>query len=145
MQIQQDLLTAFSQLRVQSGDQIDPEKDKIIVAIASDSVDYLNTPPVYGDGNVKTWLKESCPNVEVRSAPELNKANANQSVFYVYPESVQDSSTDGGRVWDHINPTKFRLLGVEQKAKGLLEDYSNATAGAMAKRPWAIVRVTNIG
>jgi hypothetical protein len=36
--------------------------------------------------------------------------------------------------------TKFQVLGVEQKAKGYLEDYTNATAGIMCKRPYAVIR-----
>jgi hypothetical protein len=39
-----------------------------------------------------------------------------------------------------VVPAKFKVLGVEQKAKGYMEDYSNATAGAMLKRPYAMVR-----
>ena len=38
------------------------------------------------------------------------------------------------------SPRKFRVMGVQQFARAYEEDYSNATAGAMAKRPWAITR-----
>ena len=41
-------------------------------------------------------------------------------------------------------PTKFQVMGVQQLAKAYEEDYSNATAGAMCKRPYAIVRYYGI-
>jgi hypothetical protein len=57
---------------------------------------------------------------------------------------VNDGSTDGGLTWAQNVPTKFRALGVEKKAKGYIEDYTNATAGVMVKRPYAITRITGI-
>ena len=58
--------------------------------------------------------------------------------------SIDDMSTDGGRVWIQPVPTKFQVLGVQQLAKAYEEDYSNATAGAMCKRPYAVVRYYGI-
>jgi hypothetical protein len=35
-------------------------------------------------------------------------------------------------------------LGVEKRAKSFVEDYANATAGVMCKRPYAVVRFTGL-
>ena len=61
-------------------------------------------------------------------------------MFYVYAERVDDGSSDGGRTFDQIVPAKLKSLGVEQRAKSYVEDYTDATAGVMLKRPWACVR-----
>jgi len=144
LEIQQDILTALNALRTQSGDQIDPKSTQITLGLPTNRVDFLSTPPVYGAGSVTTWLKENYPNVRVVSAPQLNNANSNQNVMYVYAESVQDQSSDGGRTWIQAIPAKFRILGVQKLAKGYEESYSNASAGAMLKRPWAVVRYTGL-
>ncbi|MGJ0509053.1 MAG: hypothetical protein ACR652_18420, partial [Methylocystis sp.] len=62
------------------------------------------------------------------------------NVVYLYAEAIADQSTDGGRTFIQVVPSKFQVLGVEQKAKGYLEDYTNATAGIMCKRPYAVIR-----
>ena len=139
-----DLRMALSALRVQSGDTIDPMVTPITLAIASVCVDYLTVTSVYGN-SVRDWLRETYPNVRIVSAPELNGANGGANVFYAYAESVSDTdSTDDGRVFVQVVPAKFQVLGVEQRAKGYLEDYSNATAGIMCKRPFGVVRRTGI-
>ena len=43
-----------------------------------------------------------------------------------------------------VVPAKFRVVGVAKDTKGYEEDYSNATAGVMCKRPYAVVRYTGI-
>ena len=40
----------------------------------------------------------------------------------------------------YVQSGKFRVLGVQQLAKGYEEDYTNATAGVLLKRPWAVTR-----
>lgn len=139
-QITADLRGMFSALRSQSGDTIDPKATKTTLAVATEKVDYLSTPSSLGI-TVNQWLKENYPACRVESAPELNNANGGADVVYLYAESVDgDGSTDDGRVFVQIVPTKFRVLGVEQKAKGYEEDYTNATAGILLKRPYAVVR-----
>ena len=41
-------------------------------------------------------------------------------------------------------PTKFMVVGVERKAKGYMEDYTNATAGVMCKLPFAVYRMSKV-
>lgn len=140
LQITADLRGMFSALRTQSGDTIDPKAARTTLAVASEKVDYLTTVSDFGI-SVLEWLRQNYPSCRVESAPELNNANGGADVVYLYAESVDgDGSTDDGRVFVQIVPTKFRVLGVDQRAKGYEEDYTNATAGIMLKRPYAVVR-----
>lgn len=144
LQIQQAILTYIQTLRTNSQDTIDPKTVPLTLAVATDSVDYLSTTSDFGI-SVMAWMNAAYPNIRVVSAPQLNSANSSQNVVYLYAESVQDGdSTDDGRVWAQIIPAKFRLNGVQKLSKGYEEDYSNATAGALCKRPYAVVRFTHI-
>lgn len=138
-----DLLTAIAGLRTQSGATIDPKKVDMTLAIASDAVDYLATVSDFGI-SVMNWLNTNYPKIRVVNAPELNNANGGANVFYLYAETVNDTSTDDRRTFIQVVPTKFRLEGVAQLAKGYEEAYLNATAGVMCKRPYAVYRVTGI-
>lgn len=143
LQIQSDLLTAVSALRTQSGDLINPKDVNLTLAVAMDAVDYLQTTSDLGI-SVENWLNSNYPKLRIVSAPELDNANSSANVFYLYAESIKDRSTDDGRTFIQSVPTKFLVLGVQQQAKDYIEDYSNATAGVMCKRPWAIVRFSGI-
>ena len=139
LEICKDIRTGIVALRTNSQDTIDPENTDLTLAVATDAVDWLSTTSDFGI-SVRDWLQKAYPRVRVVSAPQLNAANAGDNVFYLYADSVQDMSTDGGRVWIQPVPTKFNVLGVQQLAKAYEESYSNATAGAMCKRPYAVTR-----
>jgi hypothetical protein len=141
--IQQDLLTAFQSLRTQSKGRITPNKDPITLVLPTSCVDYLAVSTDFGM-SVWAWLKEFYPNVRVVDAPQLDGANGGANVLYVFADSVQDSGSDGGATWIQVVPATFQLLGVQKMAKGYEEDYSNATAGAFCKRPYAVLRMTGI-
>lgn len=143
LEICKDIRTAIVALRTQSQDTIDPEKVDLTLAVATASVDYLSTTSDFGI-SVRDWLREAYPRVRVVSAPQLNAAHSSDNVFYLHADKIDDMSTDGGRVWIQPVPTKFQVLGVQQLAKAYEEDYSNATAGAMCKRPYAVVRYFGI-
>lgn len=143
LEICADLRTAFAALRVNTKDTIDPSSAKITLAVATNVVDQLSKTSDFGV-SVWAWLKEFYPNTRVVSAPQLNAANAGDNVFYMFAENVADTSTDDGRTFAQIVPAKFQLLGVQQLTKGYEEDYSNATAGVMCKRPYAVVRYYSI-
>lgn len=137
-----DIRIMISALRAQSQDTIDPETVDITLALATTAVDYLSTTSDFGI-SVREWLKDAYPKVRVVSAPELDDAVSGDNVAVMYAETVPaDGSTDDGRTWSQIVPAKFRLVGVMQMAKAYEEDYSNATAGALLKRPYAVVRRT---
>lgn len=143
LEIQADLLTAFQTLRTQSQGRITPNKDPLTLTVPTNSVDFLATPTDFGY-SVWAWLKEFYPNVRVVDAPQLNGANGGANVFYVHADTVLDSGTDDQRTFSQIVPATFQLLGVQKLAKGYEEDYSNATAGVLCKRPYAVVRFTGI-
>lgn len=139
LEIIADILAALQTLRTQSGNNIDPKKTPITLAVAMSAVDYLSTPTTLGY-SVQQWLNENYPNVRIESAPELNAANGGANVFYLHAEEFQGTSTDDGRVFTQIVPAKFITIGAMQVTKGYEEDFGNATAGVMCKRPWAVVR-----
>jgi hypothetical protein len=143
LEICKDIRSAVASLRNQSQDTIDPTSTPMTLAIATVVVDYLSTISDLGV-SVWDWLKENYPLIRVVSAPQLNAANGGANVFYLYADRINDSSTDGGRVFLQNVPAKFMLLGVQQLTKGYEEDYSNATAGVMCKRPFAVVRRSGI-
>lgn len=143
LEITNDIRLAVVQLRSQSQDTIDPEKLDLTLAIATDSVDFLTVTSDFGI-SVRAWLSTAYPKVRIVSAPELNLANGGENVFYLFADAIQDSSTDGGSTFLQAVPAKFQVLGVQQLAKAYEEDFSNATAGVMCKRPWAVVRFTGI-
>jgi hypothetical protein len=143
LEIQADILTALQTLRTQSLDTIEPNKTAITLAVATNCVDYLSKTSDFGI-SVYAWLKQFYPNVTVVSAPQLNSANGGANVFYTYSNKVNDSSSDDQSTFVQVVPAKFQVLGVQKLAKGYEEDYSNATAGVMVKRPYAVVRSTGI-
>lgn len=144
LEITADIREAMSALRTQSGDRIDPRAVPVTLALSTDAIEYLSITNALGSTSVEEWMQKTYPNMRVVSAPELNGANGGENVFYLYAESVTDGSTDDRRTFVQIVPTKFMTLGVEQQAKAYIEDFTNATAGVMVKRPYAVVRRSGI-
>ncbi len=135
-----DLRLMFAALRTQSQDRIDPVNEATTLGLPTSCIDYLSVTSQYGN-SVWEWLKEAYPKCRVVSAPQLEDAIMGENAAYLYAEGVTgDNSTDDKRTWIQVVPTKFRLVGVGQEPKAYVEDYSNATAGVMLKRPFAVVR-----
>lgn len=143
LEICKDIRTCLVALRTQSKEVVNPDSTPITLAIATACVDRLSTTSDFGI-SVRDWLSKAYPNVRVVSAPELDAANGSANVMYAYAETVDDSSTDGGRTWVQVVPAKFQVIGVQKLAKGYEEDYRNATAGVMLKRPFAVYRASGI-
>ena len=143
LEITNDIRVAISTLRTQSQDTIDPEKVELTLAISTDAVDYLTTVSDFGT-SVRAWLTGAYPKCRIVSAPQLNLANGGANVFYLFADRIQDMSTDGGLTFIQMVPAKFQVLGVQQLAKAYEEDFSNATAGVMCKRPFAVTRWSGI-
>lgn len=142
-QITADIITAFAQLQNQSLDNINPETIATTLALATIDYQYLAVTTDYGM-SVRDWLTKTYPKCRVVSAPQLNAANGSANVFYLFADTISDLSTDDGRTFAQLVPAKFQVLGVQQMTKGYQEDYSNASAGCMVKRPWACVRYSGI-
>jgi hypothetical protein len=138
-----DIRGAAQTLRSQMGDTFDPEKTAWTLALATNCTEYMGVVSDFGV-SVRAWLKDTYPACTVKSAPELNAANGGANVFYAYPDSVEDGASDDSRVWAQLVPSKFQTIGVAKDAKGYVEDYSNALAGVMCKRPYAVVRRSGI-
>ena len=139
LEIIQDILSAGQALRTRSGALVDLSRVPATLLVASDVVDYLKTPTTLGF-SAEGWLQTNFPLMRIVPAPELNAANGGANVFYLYAEDYGDGSTDDGRVWMQMVPAKFKTIGVMQLTKGYEEDYGNATAGVMLKRPAFVIR-----
>lgn len=143
LEITKDLRAAYVALRTQSQDTIDPMSDPTTLVLPTNSIDYLSVTSDFGN-SVREWIAENYPRTRIVSAPQLNGANGGANVFYLFADEVNDNSTDGGRTFMQIVTSRFLMLGIEQTAKGYIEDYSNGTAGIMNTRPWASVRYSGI-
>lgn len=132
-----DIKTMMAGLRSRSGNNFKPESDAAVLAVATDSIDALDTVNPLGTTSVREWIAKTYPRLRVASAPQLNNANSGDDVAYLFAEELAGQKVIGQYMQDAL-----RLVGVEQKAKGVLESYSNATAGVFLKVPVALVRYT---
>lgn len=143
LEITADLRQAFTQLQIQSQGIVDAEQTPTCLVLPTSCSTFLTVTSDFGI-SVREWLSKTYPKCRVTTAPNLNSANGGANVFYLYAETIDDGATDDNRVWVQAVPVKFMALGIEQKAKGIVEDYTNATAGVMCKRPYAVYRATGI-
>lgn len=144
LEITQDIITAMNQLQTQSQDNIDPQTTATTLAIPMQVAQQLSKMNELGTLDVRMWLKATYPKCRVVSAPQFGAANGGSNVFYLWADFVEDGGTDDKRWAAQIVPVKFMALGVEQRVKSYLEDFTNATAGVFVKRPYAVVRYSGI-
>lgn len=143
LEIIRDIRMAAAALETQSNGLIDVANDNVTLAIPTSRGTYLSVVSDYGV-SVQDWINKTFKNMRIVKVPELDGANGGASVFYLYGEQTKDNSTDGGKVFIQPVPAKFKVLGVQKLAKGYEEAYTNATAGVLCKRPWAVVRRSGI-
>lgn len=143
LEITRDIRFWMSALRVQSGDTIDPKTTPITLALPTDAVDFLSVTSEYGN-SVNGWISENYPKLRVISATELNDANGGEGVAYIYAETVDDGSSDDRRTFSQLVPAKFMALGTEKRVKTYVEGFTNATAGVLVKRPYAVFRASGV-
>ncbi|MGX2974484.1 major capsid family protein [Ursidibacter arcticus] len=144
LEITNDITIAFSQLAAQSNGIIEPKTTPTVLALPTGADVYLGVVSDMGV-SVASWLKDTYPNCRVATAPQLVKANGGVDVLYLYAEEVYgDSSDDDNRVWVQAVPAQFMALGACPDGKMVKEDYTNATAGVMCKRPYAVYRASGI-
>lgn len=144
LEITQDIITGMNALQTQSQDVIDPFEQATTLAIPMSVAQQLSKMNELGTLDVRMWLAKTYPKCRIVTAPQLTGANGGANVFYLYADTVEDGGTDDKRTFAQIVPVKFMALGVEQRAKGYIEDFTNATAGAFLKRPYAVTRYTGI-
>lgn len=140
LQITNDLKTIFEALRIKSKALINPEKDKITLALPVSSVGFLGVTNEYGTASVRDWLNKTYPGVRIMAVPELDGANGGANAGYVYAESFNASG--GGNTFTQIVPARSKTLGVEKRLKSYVEAMTNATAGVFVRYPLAIYRFT---
>lgn len=92
----------------------------------------------------REWITKNFPRVRFVTAPEFKGANGGANVAYLFADSVGGDEGEGGAVLAQIVPTKYQVLGSENRIKGYIEDATNATAGVMVFRPWGVTRMTGI-
>lgn len=143
LEIIADIQGMANGLRTASGDLIDVAKTPTTLVVATAAREYLNTPTQFGY-SVAEYITKNYPAMRIESAPELTSANGGSNVTYLYADTYATDSTDDGSVFIQMVPAKIRTIGVQQLAKGFQEVFSNATAGVMCKRPWAVVRRSGI-
>lgn len=143
LNITADIRGMFARLQAASQDVIDVEATPTTLALATNVYQYLSVTSDFGI-SVRDWMRQTYPKCRIVSAPELNLANGGANVAYLYADKVDDGGSDGGATWVQIVPSKFQALGTEKQAKGYIEDFSNATAGVMCKRPYAVTRLTGV-
>lgn len=139
LEITRDIREMVTALVTQSGGRIRPQDTDMTLALPLGFEEYMGVTSDFGV-SVADWLSKTYPRIRVETAPELTGANGGASVAYLYAERVADSGSDGGEVIAQIVPARFQALGTEKRAKGVVEDYTNALAGVMVKRPYGCVR-----
>ena len=137
-EITADIRTAFAALRTKSGNLFKPERDSAKLVLSVAVMEYLNVENQFGK-TVYDFIKQNYPNTTIESAVQLDGANGGANVFYLLAESF-----NGKPVLRHMVQDRFRLIGVEKKAKVFVEDYSNATAGILFAQPVGVVRYTGV-
>lgn len=144
LEITADLRNAFTQLEIQSNGVVDARNTPTVLALPTGASNFLSVVSEMGI-SVEQWLTETYPKNRRVTAPQFQKANGGADVFYLFAEEVYgDDSDDDNRVFIQVVPATFMALGIENKSKGIVEDYTNATAGVMCKRPYAVYRGTGI-
>ena len=139
-----DLTNAFQALVTNSKGIINAVNTPTTLALPSGHETLLNTANAFGM-TVKKWLNDNYPNCRIETAPQLSGVNGGIDSFYLYAEEVTgDDSEDDSRVWIQIVPAQFIALGVDPQGKRTVEDNTNATAGVMCKRPYAVYRASGI-
>ncbi|MFC0708991.1 major capsid family protein [Azorhizophilus paspali] len=145
LEICADIRKMMIELEVGSGGNIRTETDAVTMAIPLGHSQYLGLVDATGVTSVRDWARRTYPNLRFVSAPELIAANGGANVIYVYADRVPaDDSTDDGSVIVQMVPARFQALGVEVRAKGRVEDFTNALGGVLIKRPWAIKRYSGV-
>jgi hypothetical protein len=143
LEIQNDITIFAAALANQSGDNIDPFVMDLTLVLPTAVRQYLAVSTINGV-SVQDWINKTYANMRVVSAPELTGANGGVNAAYLFADTVNDGSTDGGRVFNQYVPAKFLTLGVERLTNGYREQYSNATAGIFLARPYAVYRASGV-
>ena len=135
-----DFITIMKDLRVQTGDNFNPETDAVTIGIAMSAYQYLDVQNSLGTQSVREFVQKQYKGVRFLSVPELD----NMGGSGVHGMYVMADSLNGKNVVDQLVTSVLRLLGVEPKIKGTLEGYTFSTAGFVAPQPIGVLRYTGV-
>lgn len=138
-QIVKDLNTAVSKLQTQCGGNFIPSKSAFKIGLALSCDAYLNTVNEIGTVTVREYINKIWPKAEIVPIPEFDGVNGGENVFYIKLNELGKNP-----VAEQIVPAAVRLVGMEPRATGVYELYSNATAGCFVEQPLGIVRYFGI-
>lgn len=137
-EITADIRAAFQALRVSSGANFNPERDACTLGVALAAFEALNYTSEFGF-SVMDFIKKNYPKCRVVAVPQFSAANGGENVFYLMADRI-----GANKVADQIMQNELFLVGAAPTPKGFVEDYSNATAGAIVAQPIGIVRYSGI-
>lgn len=145
-EITDDIVSATAMLQIQSGGNVDAGSDPLTLAIPNGWARYLTTcesGSTFGL-TARKWLSDNYPNMTIVEVPQLTKLSGNDAGFYLYAESVADSGTDDQATMLQLVPARLQALNSMTTMRGYEEGYTNALAGCLVKRPYAVVRYKGI-
>lgn len=102
----------------------------------------MNKYNTAGNMSFGQWLAENYPNTRTEYINSLKAAIGGVDVAYLIAENVaelDESDTDSATLIQAV-PSRYEVAGSEKRAKGYIETASNALAGIIVLRPWAIAR-----
>jgi len=144
-EITADIREVAASLQANTTGVFNPQRDNWVMALPTSVSQYLTVMTDQGI-SVQKWIDDTFKGkLRIEDAPELQGANGGANALIAWAETIQDgASSDGGKVWEQIVPVRFRTIGSERRIKAYVEDYGNALAGALLKRPYAVVRRSGI-
>ena len=143
-EITKDITDMFSRLETNSGGIIRDDMPITLTLPLGFRSALGKANPVAKGETVKEWINNTYPNMRQVFSPEFKGANGGANIAYMFADSVDDGSTATSATILQVVPVKYQLLGSENQIKGYLEDATNATAGVIVTRPWAITRLTGL-
>lgn len=102
----------------------------------------MNIENESGNKDFGKWLKENYPNLRTEYVSSLNDAIGGSDIGYLIAENVSgldDSDGESATIIQAV-PSRFEVIGSKKDVKGYIEDASNALAGVIVLRPWAVTR-----
>lgn len=139
------LVTEFTALRTRLEQQMGTalrDDAQFLLVLPTGYRGVFNVYNTNGNLSFGQWLRENYPNTRVEYTPAFLEAVGGSDVAYLIAENVDglDDSDVGSATIIQAVPTRYNVLGSEQNIKGYIEDATNATAGVIVLRPWAVVR-----
>lgn len=138
-EIMRDIVFMAQSLMDRSLTNFDPQNDSSVLVVASSVYQYLQMPNPVVLTSPADLIAKTYPNMRIVPVPQLNAANGGANVAYLIADSVA-----GQPVLFHMVQEQFKLLGIERRAKAIIEDYSMATAGITVTSPLGVVRFTGL-